>query len=202
MISVDIFHADMKAMDGIINHLLYLSKDRNLLYVTDLGAWGTPSGDMEHLSCFLPGLLALGARLLDPEYPWLDRFSSRIRPRSPLPSDADDLRAKLDLHMRAAVGLAHTCWVMYDEMPTGIGPEIMHFLPGPLPTGTLTRRQYENLRWGPKVAEWERNGRVGPLVGTEGWDMSPLEKPEWKTRDARYLLRPEVSHDVGLDLTN
>jgi hypothetical protein len=196
---VDIFLADLKAMDGVINRLLYLSKDRNLLYVTDLNSWANPSGEMEHLSCFLPGVLALGARLLDPEYPWLDRLSSRIRPRAPLPSDADGLRAKLDLHMRAAVGLAHTCWVMYDDMPTGIGAEAIRFHFGPVPKGALARNTYESLRWGPRVAEWERNGRVGPLVGTEGWDMSPLEEPEWRARDSRYLLRPEVSYDKGLN---
>jgi hypothetical protein len=194
MICVHIFHADLKAIDGVINHLIYLSRDRNLLYVTDLNDQATPSGDMDHLSCYLPGVLALGARLLDPDYPWLDQSSSRIRPRSPIPSDADNLRAKLDLHMRAAVGLAHTCWVMSDEMPTGIGPEIMRFHPGPIPAGNRTQNGYESLRWGPRVTEWERNGRVGPLVGTEGWDMSPLDEPEWKARDTKYILRPEVSY--------
>jgi hypothetical protein len=182
---------DMKAMDGIINRLLYLSPDRNLLYVTDLGNWGTPSGNMEHLSCYLPGVFALGAKLLDPDYPWPDNSSSRIRARAPTPSNT--LRSKLDLYMRIAKGLAYTCWVMYDDMPSGIGPESVHFQYGLVPKGTLTRDNYNHLRWAPKLEAWERGGREGPLVGTEDWLPGlASDTKEWIIRDQRYMLRPEV----------
>lgn len=177
-------------MEGMINHLMYLSRDRNLLFVTDIGNWGTPSGNMEHLSCYLPGVLALGARLLDPEYPWTNRRSSRIYPRAPVPTI--DLRATLDLHMRAATGLAHTCWVMYDEMESGIGPEILHFNPPDTEEHVQTRHAWDSLKWGPKVAAWERGGRVGPLVGTEGWHMEKPKEREYRVLDSRYILRPEV----------
>ncbi|PVG03578.1 seven-hairpin glycosidase [Serendipita vermifera] len=181
----------MKAMDGIIEHLLYLSPDRNLLYVTDLGTWGTPSGNMEHLSCYLPGVFALGAKLLDPDYPWPDNSSSRIRARAPTPSKS--LKAKLDLHMRIAKGLAYTCWVMYNDMPSGIGPETVHFQYGTVPKGTLTRDNYNHLRWAPKLEAWERGGRDGPLIGTEDWLPSlASDTQEWIIRDARYMLRPEA----------
>ncbi|KAG5223216.1 glycoside hydrolase family protein [Salix suchowensis] len=50
-------------MDGIINRLLYLSPTRKQLYVTDTSR-GTPTHNLEHLACFLPGLLALGAHTL------------------------------------------------------------------------------------------------------------------------------------------
>ncbi|KAG8784506.1 hypothetical protein FRC15_003175 [Serendipita sp. 397] len=180
----------LDAMDGIINNMMYLSTRRNLLYVTDLGQWASPSGNMDHLSCYLPGVLALGAKLLNPDYPWPDSNPpSRIRPRAPIPSK--DLKAKLDLHMRAAIGLAHTCWVSYEEMETGIGPEIMHFNAPAREDGGLTRDQYESVKWGPKVAEWEKKGRSGPLVGTEGWPASG-GRHDWDARDQRYLLRPEA----------
>ena len=53
---------------------------------------------MEHLSCFVPGWLALGVRYqTDPE------------------------RAKR--HRKIAEDLAQTCWLMYKTQPTGIGPE-------------------------------------------------------------------------------
>jgi len=185
-------------MDGIIDRLLYVTNDRGLLYVTDLSNWGTPSGNMEHLSFFLPGVLALGAKLLDPDYPWLDRFRSRVMPRAPLPSDPAGLRAKLDLHMRAAKGLAYTCWTMYDDMPSGIGPESMHYNPEPGQQNVFTRHAYESLRWGPKVEAWERAGRVGPLVGTEGWGQGNLTHEEGRSRDARYMLRPEAMEAMYL----
>jgi mannosyl-oligosaccharide alpha-1,2-mannosidase len=67
-----------------------MTKDRQLMFVTDL-SFGQPSGKLEHLSCFLPGLLALGAHRL--------------------PSLSAEER---QLHLWAAEGLAHTCserWV-------------------------------------------------------------------------------------------
>ncbi|CCA71679.1 related to alpha-mannosidase [Serendipita indica DSM 11827] len=180
----------LDAMDGIFNHLLYLSTERNLLYVTDLGNWANPSGNMEHLSCYLPGVLALGAKVLHPDYPWPDQRSSRIMSRSPVPPR--NLKAKLDIHMRVAVGLAYTCWKMYDDTETGVGPENLHFYAPPKKNGTLTRDQYDPVRWGPKLASWERSGRVGPLVGTERWPTAKPKHQETAPRDQRYLLRPEA----------
>lgn len=54
---------------------------------------------MDHLSCFYPGMLALG--LLN------------------------------DLHpdqLILAQGLTHTCYHMYEAMPTGIAPEIFQLI--------------------------------------------------------------------------
>lgn len=93
--------ADLKAANGIINHLLYLTPTRNLLYVTDTHR-DIPSHTFEHLSCFLPGLLTLGAHTL------------------PL-SDADK-----QLHIWAAQGLAYTCWITYADHASGLGPDEMH----------------------------------------------------------------------------
>ncbi|KAJ2889608.1 hypothetical protein IWW38_004606 [Coemansia aciculifera] len=50
---------------------------------------------MEHLACFYPGLLALGAQVLD-------------RPQD----------------LALAKELAHTCYSSYTMMPTGLGPEV------------------------------------------------------------------------------
>ncbi|KAI9505485.1 hypothetical protein GGI25_001012 [Coemansia spiralis] len=54
--------------------------------------------EMEHLACFYPGLLALGAHLLD-------------RPR--------------DLVL--AEEIAYTCYLSYSMTPTGLGPEVFRF---------------------------------------------------------------------------
>ncbi|KAH7914600.1 glycoside hydrolase family 47 protein [Hygrophoropsis aurantiaca] len=90
----------IKAASGIIDNLLFLSPNRKLLYVTDIQN-GRPSHVLEHLSCFLPGLLALGAHTLD------------------LPA------AESERHRWAASGLAYTCWISYADQATGLGPDEM-----------------------------------------------------------------------------
>ena len=92
-------------MDAILDHLTYLTPSRNLLYVTDasvdLTANFTPSHRLEHLTCFLPGVLALGAVML-PDVP--------------------------QRHMWAARGFAQTCWLLYADSPSGLAPDevMMH----------------------------------------------------------------------------
>lgn len=53
----------MKAMNGILENLVFVSIKRNLLYITDVNDV-TPTRRFEHLSCFFPGLLALGVETL------------------------------------------------------------------------------------------------------------------------------------------
>ncbi|KAJ2827557.1 hypothetical protein IWW50_001833 [Coemansia erecta] len=65
------------------------------------GDGGRLVAEMEHLACFYPGLLALGARVLD-------------RPQD----------------LRVAEELARTCYAMYQTTPTGLSPEIAYFTPG------------------------------------------------------------------------
>jgi mannosyl-oligosaccharide alpha-1,2-mannosidase len=55
--------SDMKAMQGILENLVFLSQTRNLLFITDTNGL-VPSLKFEHLSCFFPGVLALGASTL------------------------------------------------------------------------------------------------------------------------------------------
>ncbi|KAJ3798934.1 glycoside hydrolase family 47 protein [Lentinula aff. detonsa] len=109
---------------SIIENLLYVTPSREMLYVTDAdmlkphprkseelpstiksGSTPTPSsvpsGTFEHLSCFLPGLLALGAQTLD------------------LPA------SEKEIHAWAAEGLAYTCWLTYADTKTGLGPDVV-----------------------------------------------------------------------------
>lgn len=62
-LAADPYPSDMKSMQGILENLVFLSQTRNLLYITDTTGL-TPSRKFEHLSCFFPGLLALGATTL------------------------------------------------------------------------------------------------------------------------------------------
>lgn len=84
-----------------MNNLLYISPQRKLLYVTDATRKSLiPTGDFQHLSCFIAGLFALGAATI-PD----------VDPR----------------HMWAAQGLGHTCWITYADSATGLGPERVRF---------------------------------------------------------------------------
>lgn len=91
---------DLRAVESIIDTLLYVTPTRNLLYVTDTNS-GMPSFKFEHLSCFLPGMLALGVHTLD----------------LPLPTR--------ELHTWAAEGIATTCWLTYADQASGLGPDEM-----------------------------------------------------------------------------
>ena len=203
---------DIRATTTIIMQLLYLSPERNLLYVTDIHNTifekpARPSHVFEHLSCFLPGLLALGAHTLP-----LDKLDD-------LGIDLDKLgNEKMfgyggkgyktlkgynlkELHMWAAEGLAHTCWVTYADQPTGLGPDEIaiiswHGVP-------LNERSY---LWIDAVDRWKRSGGRGiipgladpvPIIYSEEERLSGnITKRDYVLRRSGYLLRPEVSDRV------
>ncbi|XP_043326333.1 endoplasmic reticulum mannosyl-oligosaccharide 1,2-alpha-mannosidase [Cervus canadensis] len=87
----------LEAVDGIRKHLLAKSEPRKLTFVGELNH-GRFSAKMDHLVCFLPGTLALGAH-------------------HGLPAE----------HMELAQALMDTCYQMYRQMETGLSPEIAHF---------------------------------------------------------------------------
>jgi mannosyl-oligosaccharide alpha-1,2-mannosidase len=121
---------------------------------------------MEHLSCYLPGVLALGAWTLD------------------LPADVKQL------HQWAAEGLAYTCWVMYADQQSHLGPD--------------NARMVNGGHWVDGLKKWEKEGRPGgkppgvrfvppePDAGKRDYSMS------WS---GQYLMRPEVrtSHPLRND---
>jgi hypothetical protein len=153
----------MESAEGIIDNLLYLSPDRKLLYVTDTTD-GKQSGTLEHLSCFLGGLLALGAATI-PDVP----------PR----------------HLWAAEGLTHTCWLTYADQPTGLGPDEVAFHPNTA-DGTDAYEVFQNgtHRWVNALARWEAAGAVGAPPGTgQALPVTDRLKMEYTLRRTDYLLR-------------
>lgn len=92
------------AMAGMTGKLLKRSRPSNLLYVADWDGGGTVD-KMDHLVCFVPGMLALGA------------FSAA--------GTAGEANAVRDL--TNAKALAYTCWQMYERQATGIAPEFVEF---------------------------------------------------------------------------
>ncbi|XP_055988953.1 endoplasmic reticulum mannosyl-oligosaccharide 1,2-alpha-mannosidase [Sorex fumeus] len=87
----------LEAIEGIRKHLLRRSAPTNLSFVGELNH-GRFSNKMDHLVCFLPGTLALGAH-------------------HGLPAE----------HMELARALMDTCYQMNRQMETGLSPEIVHF---------------------------------------------------------------------------
>jgi len=91
----------IKSANGIINNLVYQTPNRGLLYAGDI-AHGSLDHRLEHLSCYLPGVLALGASSLP---------DSELSPK------------EREIHRWAAHGLAYTCAVSYADQRTGLGPD-------------------------------------------------------------------------------
>jgi mannosyl-oligosaccharide alpha-1,2-mannosidase len=165
--------SDLKSMTGILNNLFYLTPNRKLLYVTDIrgsssqsGPPFNPSHKLEHLSCFLPGVLALGAHLIPESLDGHIIFPTKSRER----------------HLWAARGLVYTCWVSYADSATGLGPD-----------GLRMENQGGGEKWVDALGKWEGDGRVGNVPGLgeddEGWTK---EDGKDYVSVAGYYLRPEV----------
>eukprot|EP00979_Chaetoceros_neogracilis_P004720 scaffold815_cov273-Chaetoceros_neogracile.AAC.26 len=89
-----------KAIDGMHAEQLRVSVT-GLTYIY----YQTETSQMDHLSCFMGGLLVLGA--------WSD------------PNGISTERAQRDL--KTGKALAYTCYQMYASMPTGLSPDIVRF---------------------------------------------------------------------------
>eukprot|EP00946_MAST-07B_sp_MAST-7B-sp1_P005409 g5409.t1 len=113
-----------RSMDGMVSKLLKRSHPSNLAYVSD---WDGSRNvhKMDHLVCFLPGILALGAY---------------TKPDSP----------NRDRDMMVAKSLMYTCYQMYARTETGIAPEFVNF-PGGGDLRTASRAPFYILR--PETAE-------------------------------------------------
>jgi hypothetical protein len=118
-----------KAMDGLHSIIVQKSSPSGLTYLGDLQGYGSIAHKMDHLACFVPGMLALGA-VKRPGY-------------------APDKKAR---DMRVAKALMYTCWQMYERQATGISPEYVTFgsgadfiVPGGAPFYILRPETLESL---------------------------------------------------------
>ncbi|XP_038550327.1 endoplasmic reticulum mannosyl-oligosaccharide 1,2-alpha-mannosidase-like isoform X1 [Micropterus salmoides] len=93
----DLLEDYLQALEGVKKHLVRQTGPSRLTFVGEL-SHNRFNPKMDHLVCFLPGTLALGAH-------------------NGLPED----------HMDLAVQLMETCHQMYKQMETGLSPEIVHF---------------------------------------------------------------------------
>lgn len=169
---VNIF-ADIRTTTRILTTLLYTTPKRGLLYVTDTFHSKTtpsPSRKFEHLSCFLPGLLALGVHTLPPE-------AFQLPPSVLSDMDISDELSHYDLrelHILAAEGLAESCWLMYADQPSGLGPE-----------EALMR---QGITWMKELRKWREGGAHGAMPG-----MGPKKA----SVDTRYRDKRLFGEETG-----
>lgn len=159
-----------EAADGIEQHLLVYSKNARLAIIAELpqGVGGSILPKMDHLVCFLPGALALGATegLTEREAKGLPTWTPRKAAQ-----------------MRLARELTTTCWGMYAVTATGLAPEIAFFnVDNPPLTHPWTSSSGN-------VKHWKTDYIIKPL------DAHNLQRPEtveslfvmWRiTGDVKY----------------
>lgn len=103
-----------EAMKGVRHLLVRKSIPKGLVFVGELpfGSTGSFSPKMDHLVCFLPGTLALGA-------------TKGVTRKKAVESDM--LTAEDQENLKLAEDLAKTCFEMYSVTSTGLAPEIAYF---------------------------------------------------------------------------
>ncbi|KAJ3126098.1 hypothetical protein HK098_007896 [Nowakowskiella sp. JEL0407] len=119
------FRQHNEAIAGVKKHLLARSASNNYVYVGEIGAEPGLSPKMDHLVCFLPASLAVattgGKRVpLDP----VER--SKV------------LGAQQIEDLVLAEELARSCYEQYNQSPTGLSPEIVHWKRGEGQRGVWT----------------------------------------------------------------
>lgn len=103
-----------EAMKGVRHLLVRKSIPNGLVFVGELpfGSGGDFSPKMDHLVCFLPGNLALGAT----------RGVTRKKALEDNQLSSEDIE-----NLKLAEDLAKTCFEMYSVTSTGLAPEIAYF---------------------------------------------------------------------------
>lgn len=104
-----------ESMQGIRKHLLAFSKHAQLMVLGERpsGLDGTLFPKMDHLVCFMPGTIAIGA--------------TGGRPLSEARKSADWSQQREE-EIFISRELMKTCWATYKMTPTGLAPEISHFI--------------------------------------------------------------------------
>ncbi|KAG7289798.1 hypothetical protein NEMBOFW57_006174 [Staphylotrichum longicolle] len=149
-----------EALEGIQTHLITTTRASALKIVAELpqGIGGPLSPKMDHLVCFLPGAIALGA--------------TGGHPLTLARAQTDWTPAK-ESQIQLARDLMKTCWGMYAVTLTGLAPEIAwldaaeeDLRPRPGDRRSSQRRTSDSL------ARWKEDFVIKPL------DAHNLQRPE------------------------
>ncbi|EQC30569.1 hypothetical protein SDRG_11627 [Saprolegnia diclina VS20] len=88
----------LQAVHGMMTKLKGKTKKSGLVFLGELGTDGVLVPKMDHLVCFIPGMLALGY-----------------------------MNGMPDAHLELAKDLLESCWEMYNQMGSKLAPEIVYF---------------------------------------------------------------------------
>lgn len=165
-----------EALSGVRKHLVTYTEPSGFTIIGEkpFGLGGKLSPKMDHLVCFMPGTIALGATggLTEAEAKKLPTWT-----------------AKNEADMQLARELMQTCWGMYKWMATGLAAEITYFnvADPPLPE-SAPHKAPADFDPDPE-APWRKDYDV------HGMDVHNLQRPEtveslfymWRiTGDVRY----------------
>lgn len=155
-----------EALAGIQKHMVTTTKHSNLQFIAELphGIGGELSPKMDHLVCFLPGSIAIGATE--------GRTETEARK---LPT----WNKKKEEQMKLARELTKTCWGMYAVTATGLSPEIAWFEANeddlkPVPGSRPRSRSKDDME------SWKKDFIIKPL------DKHNLQRPE--TVESLFLM--------------
>ncbi|KAM0343826.1 hypothetical protein ACHAPU_008095 [Fusarium lateritium] len=148
-----------EALQGVRKHLVTYTSNSKFTIIGERpeGLEKELSPKMDHLVCFMPGTMALGAT------EGLTEAQARKLPTWSKKNEAD---------MQLARELMETCWGMYKYMATGLSAEITYFNIDSPPAA------YGNPRQGPVTfdsspeAEWRKDFTV------KSGDVHNLQRPE------------------------
>ncbi|KAJ5195094.1 Mannosyl-oligosaccharide 1-2-alpha-mannosidase [Penicillium cinerascens] len=168
-----------ESMQGIRKHLLAFSKHAQLLVLGERpsGLDGKLSPKMDHLVCFMPGTIALGATGGKP------LAEARKSP---------DWTQQREEEILISKELMKTCWATYRTNPTGLAGEISHFILDEPPVMMANKYPDPSLSSTPK----ELQSLSLPLTtkddGTEPW----RKDIEIHQMDRHNLQRPETIESI------
>lgn len=153
-------HMWNEALNGINKHLITYTKYAHLTVLAERpnGLDNPLLAKMDHLVCFMPGTIALGAT---------GGLTLEEAKKNP------SWGKKQDEQMELAKQLMKTCWGMYLVTATGLSPEIAHFhTDSPAPSmADGIKTSPETLSDDPN-AEWRKDFDIHPQ------DFHNLQRPE------------------------
>ncbi|KAH7171047.1 glycoside hydrolase family 47 protein [Dactylonectria macrodidyma] len=148
-----------ESMRGVRKHLVTYTETSQFTIIGERpqGLDKPMSPKMDHLVCFMPGTIALGAT------GGLTEAAARKLPTWTKQNEDD---------MQLARELMHTCWGMYKYMATGLAAEITHFnIARPPPPSDAPHQAPKDFDADPE-AEWRKDFTVKPN------DVHNLQRPE------------------------
>ncbi|KAJ5948462.1 Mannosyl-oligosaccharide 1-2-alpha-mannosidase [Penicillium verhagenii] len=189
-----------ESLQGIRKHLLAFSKNAQLMVLGERprGLDNSLTPKMDHLVCFMPGTIALGATGGQP--------LSKAR-QSP------DWSQQREEEILISRELMKTCWATYLNTRTGLAPEITHFVLDEVPV--MMADKYADPAKSATEAPYELQGISLPLTlqedGHEPWrkdvdvhamDRHNLQRPE-TVESLFYMYRitgDEIYREWGWDM--